>query len=67
MSAELISLLTPREKEVLLLIAQSKRNKEIGTDLGISEQTVETHRKHLKRKLQAKSTVDLIKMTAYFD
>lgn len=65
MSADLVSLLTPREREVLKLIAQGMRNKQIGEKLDISEQTVETHRKHIKRKLQAKHTIDLVKMAEY--
>lgn len=67
MSADLVSLLTPREREVLKLIAQGMRNKQIGEKLDISEQTVETHRKHIKRKLQAKHTTDLVKMAEYLD
>lgn len=64
MPASLINLLTPREKEVLRLIGEGLRNKEIGIALGISEQTVETHRKNIKRKLQAKDTADLLRMAA---
>ena len=43
--------LTPREKEVLALIAMGKTNKEIAALLGISPKTVEAHRAHLMGKL----------------
>jgi two-component system NarL family response regulator len=43
--------LSPREIEVLELIAQGKRNKEIGDTLGITQETVQTHIKRLFTKL----------------
>jgi DNA-binding NarL/FixJ family response regulator len=52
--------LSPRETEVLLLIAKGLKNRQIGESLSISEQTVETHRKRIKKKLAAKRTNDLI-------
>jgi DNA-binding CsgD family transcriptional regulator len=57
-----IDLLSPREKEVLSLIAKGYKNRDIGTMLNITEQTVETHRKHIKKKLNAKHTLDLIRL-----
>jgi len=53
--------LTPREREILKLIAEEKSNKEIAELLFISERTVETHRKHIFRKTQTKSIVGLIR------
>lgn len=53
--------LTERELEILRLIARSYTNKEIGDKLFISEFTVATHRRNLKRKLQAETTADLIR------
>jgi DNA-binding NarL/FixJ family response regulator len=44
--------LTPREREVLKLIASGRANKEIGTELGISERTVKTHISNIFSKLQ---------------
>jgi DNA-binding NarL/FixJ family response regulator len=44
--------LTPREREVLKLIASGRANKEIGNDLGISERTVKTHISNIFSKLQ---------------
>ena len=44
--------LTPREREVLKLIASGRANKEIGNDLGISERTVKTHISNIFSKLE---------------
>jgi DNA-binding NarL/FixJ family response regulator len=51
--------LTPREREVLQLIAEGRPPREIAEILRISVKTVETHRAHLMRKLDARSTADL--------
>ena len=53
------SSLTPREIEVLQLIAKQFSTKEISTKLHISVNTVETHRKNLISKLQVKNVVGL--------
>lgn len=53
--------LTEREMEILRLIASSYTNKEIGDKLFISEFTVATHRRNLKRKLHAENTADLVR------
>ncbi len=53
--------LTEREMEILRLIARSYTNKEIGDKLFISEFTVATHRRNLKRKLHAENTADLVR------
>ena len=45
------NVLSPREREVLRLIAQGRANKEIGAQLGISTRTVEAHRQALMKKL----------------
>ncbi len=55
------TMLTPREKEVLRLIAQSYTNREIGERMFLSEHTAATHRRNLKRKLKAKNTAELIR------
>lgn len=60
-AAEKKANLTPREREILKLIAEEKSNREIGEELFISERTVETHRKHIFRKTQTKSIVGLIR------
>ncbi len=51
--------LTPREREVLQLIAEGKANKETAAGLGISIKTVEKHREHLMRKLDIHDTAGL--------
>lgn len=51
--------LTPREAEVLQLIAEGKANKETAVELGISIKTVEKHRTNLMRKLNIHDTATL--------
>ena len=53
--------LTQRELEILRLIARSYTNKEIADKLFLSELTVQTHRRNLKRKLKAEHTADLVR------
>jgi two-component system, LuxR family, response regulator FixJ len=54
--------LTPREREIFDLVAAGEPNKVIAQHLGISFRTVELHRAHIIRKLQARSLSDLIRM-----
>jgi FixJ family two-component response regulator len=54
--------LTPREKEVLALVASGLLNKQIGADLGTSELTVKTHRGRVMQKMEAASLADLVRM-----
>ncbi len=51
--------LSPREREVLALVARGRTNKEIAAELGISVRTVETHRTRIGRKLGLRSAADL--------
>lgn len=53
--------LTPREVEVLALIAQELSNAEIADKLFVSVRTVDTHRRNLLDKLNAKNTAGLVK------
>ena len=53
--------LTTREIEILKLFAEGYINKEISDKLDISIRTVETHKNHIMKKLELKSTVELIK------
>jgi len=53
--------LTPREIEVLSLIAQGYTNRQIAEKLGISVRTVETHRANLMSKLGLRSRVELVR------
>jgi len=52
--------LTPREREVLQLLAEGRSNKEVATALGISVKTAETHRAHLMCALELGSICDLV-------
>jgi two-component system response regulator NreC len=52
---------TPREQEVLTLIAQGLSNGEIGEQLVISAKTVDRHRENIMRKLNLHNRVDLVK------
>lgn len=54
--------LTRREKEVLELIAEGMTNSEIARKLFISVTTVDTHRKNLLAKLEAKNTASLVRI-----
>jgi two-component system response regulator NreC len=53
-------LLTPREREILQLLAERKSNKEIAQALNLSLYTVETHRRNLQEKLNLHSLAELI-------
>jgi DNA-binding NarL/FixJ family response regulator len=53
--------LTPREQEVLKLIAEAHTNKEIGEILHLSAKTVESHRGNLLRKLGMRDRVELVR------
>ncbi len=52
--------LTPREKEILTLVAQGMVAKEIAADLHISPHTIYTHRKNILRKLKLTSPTEMI-------
>jgi len=52
--------LTPREREVLALLQQGLRNKQIADRMGISEVTVKVHRHHIMDKMQATSVPMLV-------
>ncbi|MEN8157796.1 MAG: response regulator transcription factor [Bacteroidota bacterium] len=53
--------LTRREIEIIKKIADEKNNQEIADELNISLRTVETHRRNIMQKLEAKSVVSLLK------
>ena len=56
-----ISMLTEREIDIMRLITLEYSNKEIADELNISIFTVETHRKNILKKIQARNTVGIIK------
>jgi DNA-binding NarL/FixJ family response regulator len=53
--------LTPREREIVQLIAEGKSTKEVASFLDISEKTAETHRTNLMRKLGIHSVSELVR------
>lgn len=53
--------LTPRQKEVLTLIAEGLSNQEIADELEISVRTVERHRENIMKRLNLHSRIDLVK------
>lgn len=55
------SLLTPREREVLQLIAEGKSTKTIARELYVSTKTIEWHRSQLMSKLGVQSVAELVK------
>ena len=52
-------ILTPREREVVQLLAEGKSTKEVAVTLNLSVKTAETHRTNLMRKLDLHSVADL--------
>jgi DNA-binding NarL/FixJ family response regulator len=53
--------LTPREREIVKLIAEGKRSNEIAASLAISKHTVETHRNNIMHKLELHTLNDLVR------
>jgi len=53
--------LTPREKEIVRLLAEGKSNKEIAAALGFSVRTGETHRAAIMRKLHLNALADVVR------
>ena len=54
--------LTPREREVLKLVATGQRNKVIAAELNVTQSTVEAHRAKVMEKMGARSLSDLMRM-----
>ena len=55
--------LTPREREVMSLVAAGLLNKQVAGKLNTAEATVKFHRAHIMKKMGADSLADLIRMT----
>ncbi|HUM18392.1 MAG TPA: response regulator transcription factor [Candidatus Nitrosotalea sp.] len=55
--------LTPREREVLVLVVAGMLNKQIADKLGIAEKTIKVHRGRVMEKMQAGSVADLVRMS----
>jgi len=60
-------LLTPRERQVIALVASGLMNKQVANELSISEVTVKMHRGSAMRKLGAKSVARLARMAELLD
>jgi len=58
--ADSFDLLTPREKEVLQLLAEGKTNKEAASILDVSLYTVESHRTNMMQKLNLHNTAEIV-------
>jgi FixJ family two-component response regulator len=54
--------LTPREREVLLLVAAGLLNKQVAGKLATTERTIKFHRAHIMQKTHAESVADLVRM-----
>jgi FixJ family two-component response regulator len=57
-----VAKLSPREREVFLAVCAGKANKVTASELGLSEKTVEEHRKNVMTKLAVGSVADLVKL-----
>jgi FixJ family two-component response regulator len=62
-----VATLTPREREVMLLIAEGRPNKVVATRLGLSTRTVEVHRAKVMEKMSARSLAELVRMAIACD
>jgi FixJ family two-component response regulator len=56
--------LTPREREVLTWVVSGLLNKQVGSELGMTEATVKAHRGKIMQKMQADSLADLVRIAA---
>ena len=54
--------LTAREREVMALVIAGRRNKQIASELALSEMTVKVHRSQIMRKMQSKSLMELVRI-----
>lgn len=59
-----LSRLTPRERQVCDLVIKGLLNKQIGSELGMSEKTVKVHRGQVMRKLEVHSVAALVRLFA---
>jgi len=61
-AVERVKLLTPRQREILQLVAAGHRSKQIAYRLALSEKTVKMHRSLLLAKLQTSNVADAIRI-----
>ncbi|MEO8618842.1 MAG: PAS domain-containing protein [Sphingomicrobium sp.] len=62
-AAEMVGKLSPRQGQVLKLVAKGLLNKQIAAELGVAEKTVKMHRAILMNKLSLGTTADLIRLS----
>ena len=62
---QLVAMLTPRERDVLVGLLEGESNKGIATKLGLSPRTVEIHRANMMDRLNAQSTSDAVRIGIY--
>jgi len=55
-------MLSPREREIFVLLAQGRKNRDIGAQLCISTRTVDTHRSNILKKLGLHSNAELVRL-----
>jgi FixJ family two-component response regulator len=58
----LFATLSPREREVMALVVTGRMNKQVAAEIGVAEITVKMHRRHMMKKMTAKSFADLVRM-----
>jgi DNA-binding NarL/FixJ family response regulator len=58
-SADILSKLTPRERQIAEIVCRGLTNKEIGAEIGLSRRTIETHIDNIRRKTAIKSKARL--------
>ena len=54
--------LTPREQEIMALVASGLMNKQVAGKIGLSEITVKVHRGRIMQKMGARTLADLVRM-----
>ena len=54
--------LTPRERQVMTLVARGLLNKQVAAELGAAEKTIKVHRARVMEKMRAQSVADLVRM-----
>jgi FixJ family two-component response regulator len=62
-----LKLLTPREREVFILVARGLLNKVIAARLGTAEKTIKVHRGRVMEKMEAGSLAELVRMAEHLD
>jgi FixJ family two-component response regulator len=55
--------LTARQHQIMTLIVEGKLNKQIAADLGLSENTIKVHRRHIMKRMGATSVAELVHMS----